>query len=79
MKREPSLSVVVGLGFAAVIATLIGCTFVLDRTLQKIYRTSGNDDVVSAIEEEARKTRDLISGARPSTPDPVLPWIIPNK
>lgn len=69
---------IVAAGFTAVVFTLIGCTYVIDRSLTKILHYSGNGDVVSAVESEGSKTRDAIKGVKPTEPDFVQPWIIPK-
>jgi len=78
MTQNSKIQLIVAAGFAAVVVTLIGCTYVLDRSLTKILRNSGNDDVVSAIESEGSKIRDAIKGVKPAEPDFVQPWIIPK-
>lgn len=78
MTQSSKLPLIVAAGFASVVVTLIGCTYVIDQSLTKILRNSGNDDVVSAIESEGSKTRDAIKGVKPSGQDFVQPWIIPK-
>lgn len=78
MTQSSKLPLIVAVGFASVVVTLIACTYVIDRSLTKILRNSGNDDVVSALESEGSKTRDAIKGVKPAEPDLVQPWIIPK-
>ncbi|WPE28084.1 hypothetical protein PshuTeo1_38190 [Pseudomonas hunanensis] len=60
MKRVEPLHIILVAGFSAVVITLIGCTYVIDKALMKIYGDRGNDFIVQAIEEEGAKLRELI-------------------
>lgn len=73
MKMEPLHKIVVA-GFAAVVITIIACTVVLDRTLMRMQRSSGNDDVVSAVEKEGARLREFLGEKRPAQKGQGLYW-----
>ncbi|MNE22435.1 hypothetical protein D3C80_1156440 [compost metagenome] len=66
------MKAIIAAGFAAVVITIIACTYVLNTTIKR-YSFDGGD-ITSAIERQGELTRDAIRGQpKPVEPDPVLP------
>lgn len=67
------MKVVVAGGFAALIITMIGCTYILHGAIKR-YSFDGGD-IVSTIEHEGNLTRDAIRGKpKPAEPDAYPTW-----
>lgn len=63
-------------GFAALILTIIGCTYVIKDAIRR-YNFDGGD-IVSAINREGQLTRDAIRG-KPEPAPPSIGWPWPEQ